>query len=289
VNTIRIGQAGFNGLLINATSNGTASNSTGNFTTQAVANNKNAANTSSSTQTAGQPLTATAITKDGQFSFTGYFVDTVTQWVQGLLLTPNSMKFDFNCSSFQHRQSGTRLAIHGVLGVPKGTNCSKDSTNSSSNSSSSNDQSSSTLQEESITCDGTRMSTGTVGVQLMWVNKVIDRQGKDYKLTASDPMPYTPIAGGVNDSSSGNVNGTSGHVNGTSSGNGTTTGPLITNMDPNMDYYDIYWVVDSDQIPAAFTWDPSFGVAYYSSATRLHALSLSALLLLLLFALGLQS
>jgi hypothetical protein len=134
----------------------------------------------------------------------------------------------------------------------------------------------------------------------MWVNKVIDRQGKGYKLIASDPMPYTPSAGGVNDSSSGgdvnttaggsgNVNGTSGNVNGTSSGNGTTTGPLISNMDPDMDYYDIYWVVDSDQIPAAFTWDPSFGVAYYSGATRLHALSLSALLLLLLFALGLQS
>jgi hypothetical protein len=217
--------------------------------------------------------------------------------MQGLLLTPNSVKFDFNCSQFQYTQQGTRLALHGLLGVPKGTKCSKDSSSSSGSTDNSGSSGSSSSggsgfgsgTEDSITCDGVQMTSGSVGAQLMWVNKVTDMQGQDYPVVCSDPVLYSRGSDNSGGSTTGNNNGTTGNNSTGVPTNGTNTGPLITNMDPTLDYYDLYWVIDTDQQVKTFTWDPKLGVAYYSSATRLHALSLGALLLLVAIALGLQS
>jgi hypothetical protein len=123
----------------------------------------------------------------------------------------------------------------------------------------------------------------------MWVNKVTDMQGQDYPVVCSDPVLYSRGSDNSGGSTTGNNNGTTGNNSTGVPTNGTNTGPLITNMDPTLDYYDLYWVIDTDQQVKTFTWDPKLGVAYYSSATRLHALSLGALLLLVAIALGLQS
>jgi hypothetical protein len=285
VSALKIGQSGFGKLLINATQNGLllvnngTVNGTATSTNVTIVNNGTGTNGTSG-GSSDQPLSCTAVSTDGVFSFTGYFVDTVTQWMQGLLLTPNSMKFDFNCSQFQYTQQGTRLALHGLLGVPKGTKCSKDSSSSGSTDNSGSSGFGSGT-EDSITCDGVQMTSGSVGAQLMWVNKVTDMQGQDYPVVCSDPVLYTSPTGGMNGTIGNNSTGVP--------TNGTNTGPLITNMDPTLDYYDLYWVIDTDQQVKTFTWDPKLGVAYYSSATRLHALSLGALLLLVAIALGLQS
>lgn len=136
-----------------------------------------------------------------------------------------------NSSTGANSSSTTRLAFHGQFSILKGINCERDTDEETDDSDAAN-------------CDGVQVGDKIVGARLVWMNTMVDQMGNSFKLRATKPK----LVGGMN--------GTLG-ANATSGTTGGTTGTGNNNT------YDIYWILDTDQMPTQLIWGGAkLGIMY---------------------------
>jgi hypothetical protein len=135
-----------------------------------------------------------------------------------------------NSSTGANSSSTTRLAFHGQFSILKGIQCERDTDEETDDSDAAN-------------CDGVQVGDKIVGARLVWMNTMVDQMGNSFKLRATKPK----LVGGLN--------GTLG-ANSTSGTGGLTTGT-------GNNTYDIYWILDTDQMPTQLIWGGAkLGIMY---------------------------